>query len=281
MSNIQITCDSTCDLSAEILQKYGIVSLPLYVRIGDEEYLDGVSINSDTLFQKIRETGTLPKTSAISVGGYEDFWKPYLDAGKEIVHIDISSQFSSCFQNATIAAQESGRVYPVDSLNLSTGSGLLAIEAAIMAENGKSAAEIVEALNEKRYKVNASFVIDTMEYLAKGGRCSSVAAFAAGLIKLRLCIGVADGKMDVAKKYRGKMSAVLCEYVRDRLSATKDAELDRIFITDSGVDEETFEKVKQTVLECRPFAEVLHTRAGCTISSHCGPGTLGILFFEK
>ena len=281
MSNIQITCDSICDLSSELLQKYGIVSLPLYVRVGDEEYLDGVNIDAETLFQKTAETGTLPKTSAVSIGGYCEYWKPYLDAGKEIVHITVSSHLSSCFQNASFAAQECGRTYVIDSLNLSSAAGLLAIEAAIMAEEGKSAAEIAETLNERRNKLNASFVIESMDYLAKGGRCSSVASFAAGLLKLRLCIGVIDGRMDVVKKYRGKTSAVLCEYVRDRLNAVKEADLSRIFITDSGVSDEIYEKVKQTVLQCLPFAEVLRARAGCTISSHCGPGTLGILFFEK
>lgn len=281
MGRVIVTCDSTCDLTPELYQKYEVHVAPLYVRVGDDEYRDGITIDAETLFRKVQETGELPKTAAVSVDDYMSLWKPLVEQGCEVVHINISSHFSSCYQNACLAAQELGHVYPVDSLNLSSGSGHLVLEAALLAREGKSGAEIQAILDEKKQRLNVSFVLDTMEYLAKGGRCSSVVAFAAGLLKLRLCIEVKDGKMDVHKKYRGRMNAVLCEYVRDRLKAAPDVELDRIFITTSGVPEETLEAVRQTVLEMYPFKEILITTAGCTISSHCGPGCLGILFFNK
>lgn len=280
MNKVIITCDSTCDMTQSQLQEYGIKIIPLYVRIQDNEYRDGIDITSDVMFEKIKECDQLPKTAAVSFQDYIDFWKPLRDEGYEIVHLTISGEMSVCFQNCRTAAEELGGVYAVDSRNLSTGIGLLAIMGANLAKEGKSAKEIYDILMEKREKLNVSFVLDTVDYLAKGGRCSAVTAFAAGLLRLRICIEVKDGKMDVCKKYRGKMAQVLCEYVRDRLEKT-DADLDYIYITDSGVSDEIREKVKETVLEMRPFTNVLFSTAGCTVSSHCGPGTLGILFFEK
>ncbi len=281
MNKVLITCDSTSDMTLEQKQEYGIKTIPLYVRIQDNEYRDGIDITSDVMFEKIKQCGQLPKTAAVSMQDYLDFWKPFRDEGYEIVHLCISSEMSVCFQNCRMAAEEIGGVYAVDSHNLSTGIGLLGILGANLAKEGKSAKEIYDILMEKREKLNVSFVLDTVDYLAKGGRCSAVTAFAAGLLRLRICIEVQNGKMDVCKKYRGKMSQVLTDYVRDRLNEKVDADLDYIYITDSGVAPEIREKVKQTVLEMRPFANVLFSTAGCTVSSHCGPGTLGILFFEK
>lgn len=281
MNKVIITCDSTCDMTKEQLEEYGVRTIPLYVRIQDDEYRDGVDITSDVMFEKISQCGQLPKTAAVSMQDYLDFWKPFKEEGYEIVHLTISSEMSVCFQNCRMAAEEMGGVYAVDSHNLSTGIGLLVITAANLAREGKSGKEIYDILMEKREKLNVSFVLDTVDYLAKGGRCSAVTAFAAGLLRLRICIEVKDGKMDVCKKYRGKMSVVLADYVRDRLNENVDADLDYIYITDSGVSDEIRQKVKETVLEMRPFTNVLFSTAGCTVSSHCGPGTLGILFFEK
>lgn len=280
MNKVIITCDSTCDMTQAQIEEYGLKIIPLYVRIQDTEYRDGIDITSDVMFEKIKECGQLPKTAAVSMQDYMDFWKPFRDEGYEIVHLTISGEMSVCFHNCRTAAEEMGGVYAVDSRNLSTGIGLLAITAANLAKEGKSAKEIYDILLEKREKLNVSFVLDTVDYLAKGGRCSAVTAFAAGLLRLRICIEVKDGKMDVCKKYRGKMASVLTEYVRDRLEKV-DPELDYIYITDSGVTDEIREKVKEAVVEMRPFAKVLFSTAGCTVSSHCGPGTLGILFFEK
>ncbi len=281
MNKVIITCDSTCDMTKAQLEEYGVKTVPLYIRVQDNEYRDGVDITSDVMFEKIKECGQMPKTAAVSMQDYLDFWKPFKDEGYEIVHLTISSEMSVCFQNCRMAAEEMGGVYAVDSHNLSTGIGLLVIAAANLAKEGKSGKEIYDILMEKREKLNVSFVLDTVDYLAKGGRCSAVTAFAAGLLRLRICIEVKDGKMDVCKKYRGKMSVVLTDYVRDRLNENVDADLDYIYITDSGVTDEIRQKVKETVLEMRPFSKVLFSTAGCTVSSHCGPGTLGILFFEK
>lgn len=280
MNKVIITCDSTCDMTQAQIEEYGLKIVPLYVRIQDNEYRDGIDITSDVMFEKIKECGQLPKTAAVSFQDYIDFWKPFRDEGYEIVHLTISGEMSVCFQNCRTAAEELGGVYAVDSRNLSTGIALLAITAANLAKEGKSAKEIYDILLEKREKLNVSFVLDTVDYLAKGGRCSAVTAFAAGLLRLRICIEVQGGKMDVCKKYRGKMASVLTEYVRDRLEKV-DPDLDYIYITDSGVSDEIREKVKETILEMRPFTNVLFSTAGCTVSSHCGPGTLGILFFEK
>ena len=281
MNKVIITCDSACDLTSEQKQEFGIVTLPLYVRVNDVEYRDGVNITTDFLFEQVKATGELPKTAAVSMQDFLDLWKPMLEEGCEIVHVSLSSELSACYLNAHLASEELKNVYVVDGKNLSTGTGLLAIEGAVMAKEGKSAKEIYDALMEKREKMNVSFVLDTVDYLAKGGRCSSVVAFAAGLLKLRLCIEVKDGKLDVCKKYRGKMSSVLQEYVRERLNEKTDVELDRIFITDSGVSPEIRALVEKTILEMKPFARVMFSTAGCTISSHCGPGTLGILFIGK
>ena len=281
MNKVIITCDSTCDMTKEQLEEYGVKTVPLYVRIQDDEYRDGVDITSDVIFEKINQCGQLPKTAAVSMQDYIDFWTPFKEEGYEIVHLTISSEMSVCFQNCRMAAEEMGGVYAVDSHNLSPGIALLAITAANLAEEGKSGKEIYDILMEKREKLNVSFVLDTVDYLAKGGRCSAVTAFAAGLLRLRICIEVKDGKMDVCSKYRGKMSVVLADYVRDRLNKNVDADLDYIYITDSGVSDEIRRKVKETVLEMRPFTNVLFSTAGCTVCSHCGPGTLGILFFEK
>ena len=282
MKNVVILCDSFVDLAPGQLEEFGIIIIPIVVNIGGEEFRDTVDIDPAQMFRKIRETGAMPKTAASSAAAYADIWKPYLDAGNEIVHIVISSGFSSCYQNARMAASEIEGVYPVDSQNLSTGAGLLAIEASLMRKAGRSAREIAEALDEKKKRLDVSFVLETMDYLAKGGRCPAIAAFAAGIIKLRLMIEVKNGKMAVAGKYRGKMDAVLCQYARDRLKNAKNVDTDKIFVTfTEGTPPETVEKVKSAVLETVPFSRVFVSEAGCTVSAHCGPQTLGILFFHQ
>ena len=280
MSKVIVTCDSTCDLSKECIERFGIVVIPLYVRLGNDEYRDGVDINNDMLFDYVKRTGQLPKTAACTVDDYLEFWKPYVENGYEVVHINISSEFSVCYQNATAAAEQLGHCYTIDSRNLSSGSGLLALDAAELANEGKSGAEIKQILDVKKNRLNVSFVLDTMEYLAKGGRCSSMTALAAGLLRLRLNIDVKDGRMVVGKKYRGKMDSVLVQYVHDRLKPLKNVETKRIFITYPDMDDNIVDMVEKAILEEHPFKEVLRSNAGCTVASHCGPKTLGILFYE-
>jgi len=210
----------------------------------------------------------------------EDF-REYVEAGNQVVHISLSSELSSSYQNACIAAETTGDVYVVDSRSLSTGSGHLVILAAELALAGLSAGEVASALDDMKKQLDVSFVLQTLEYLHKGGRCSGVAAFGANVLKLRPEIQVADGKMGVGRKYRGNAEKSILDYVRGRLEGRTDIRHDRIFVTHSGVEPEIVEKVKALVKELQPFDQVIETKAGCTISSHCGPGCLGVLFFRS
>ena len=281
MSKIKITCDSTCDLTNELYEKNNVSVVPLSIALGDEIRRDSIDINADEIFHFVKTSNQLPKTSAISIGEYEDIFGKYISEGYTVIHINISSELSSSHQNACLAAEELGNVYVVDSRNLSSGSGHLVLLAAAMAESGMEAKDIVDALNEKKEKLDVSFVLQTLEYLHKGGRCSSIAAFGANALKLHPEIQVVDGKMQVGKKYRGDMEKSILAYIHGRLDGRDDLDTERIFVTHSGVPSEILDKVVATVKELHPFKEVLVTRAGCTISSHCGPACLGVLFFTK
>ena len=281
MSHIKITCDSTCDLPQELYTKYDVEVVALAVTLGDELHRDGVDITAPELFSYVKETGTLPKTSAISMGEYMDVFGKYVDEGRTVIHINLSSNLSASHQNAVLAAQELGNVYVVDSRSLSTGSGHLVIEAAEMAAQGLDAGTIVARLNEMKERVDASFVLQTLEYLQKGGRCSSVTALGARALQLRPEIRVADGGMGVGKKYRGSMEKSVLDYVRGRLDGRDDIDTHRIFVTHSPMDQSVVDKAIALVKELHPFEEVIETSAGCTICSHCGPNCLGVLFFKK
>ena len=278
---VRITADSTCDLTEELVARYGITIIPLVVSCDGKSYLDGVEIDPDRLFEITEATGGSASTSAVNVQQYTDVFRSLLKECDEIVHFTISSAMSACFQNACIAAEEVGHVYPVDSENLSTGIGHLVLDACRMAEEGMTGAQIKEILDERKKKLDVSFVLSTLEYLRRGGRCTTLAAMGANLLKLHPCIVVKDTKMTVGKKYRGNIQACLVQYVRDKLAEPATVDPKRIFITDSGFDEETRLLVEITVRECVSFEEIIHTRAGCTISCHCGPGCLGILFYRK
>ena len=279
--SIKITSDSTCDLSPELLAEYDIAIAPLYVTVGENTYRDGVDIQPLALFDYVTETGALPSTAAVNISDYQEFFAPFAAQYDAVIHINISSDFSSCHQNACLAAREFENVYVVDSRNLSTGHGHIVIEAALAARRGESAEAIVAALNDLTGRVESSFVIDKLDYLVKGGRCSSAAALGANLLKLKPCIEVADGKMKVGKKYRGSFDKVLPEYVKERLAQRGDITYDRIFITHTYCKPETVAAVKAEIAKHAQFAEVLETTAGCTISCHCGPNTLGILFIRR
>ena len=276
-----ITRDSSSDLSPELVEKYNLKTIPLGITLGDKTYRDGVDIDPDFVYKYHEEHGILPKTSASNVAELVEFFKQFTDEGYAIVHFAISSKMSSTYQNAVIAAEEFDDVYVVDTANLSTGEGLLVLKAAEMAMEGKEAKEIYEVSCALAPYVDASFVIDNLEYLHKGGRCSAVAAFGANLLKLKPCIQVKDGAMGVCKKYRGKYVQTLREYVVERLTDYSDIDLDRIFITHAGCDPEIVEEVRALVSKTAPFKEILVTRAGCTVSSHCGANTLGVLYIRK
>lgn len=275
---IILSADSTCDLTPELFEKYNISRLPLYITFGEESFRDGVEITPDELYQKVKETDTLPKTSAVSVGDFIEYFGKLLEEADQIVHFSLSSSLSCTFQNAVLASAEfEGRVFLVDTLNLSTGEALTILHAAELLEAGKTAEEIVADCESYVKRVDASFIVDKLEFLHKGGRCSALAALGANLLSLKPCIEVSGGKMDVGKKYRGKFKAVLQKYVEERL-ASDNIDATRIFVTHAGCAEDVVETVYTAVKDTGLFKEVLLTRAGCTISSHCGPDTLGILF---
>ena len=281
---VKIISDSTCDLSQELLERYDIAVLPLQVTLGEESYEDGVNITVDEIYRWADENKTTPKTAAPSIASAANVLAPWLDEGMDLICFSVSESMSTSANVMRLAAKErkaTDRVTVIDSQNLSTGGGLLVIEAAIMAKQGKSAEEITAHVKALRPLIRASFVVDTLTYLHRGGRCSSVAALAGGMLKLHPKIVVADGKMGVSKKYRGKMTRVLPEYVEDMKDELLNARTDRVFITHSGCDQETIDQVKTILESLNHFDEILITRAGSVISSHCGPGTLCVLFIAK
>ena len=279
--NIRITADSTCDLTEQIVAERNITVVPLTVSCAGESYKDGTEIVPDQLYEKIAASGQLAQTSAVNVQDYLDLFGALLKSCDAIVHFTISADMSACYQNACIAAQELGNVYVVDSRNLSTGIGHLVLDACDMAAAGTDPAVIQKTLEQKREKLDVSFVVDTLEYLRRGGRCSALAAMGANLLKLHPCIYVKDGQMGVGKKYRGKLIECISAYVKDRLADMDSVDTRRIFITDSGVSQECRDAAEQAVRQMGRFDEIIHTRAGCTVSCHCGPGTLGVLFYRK
>ena len=278
---ITISSDSTCDLSQELVDRYNIHILPMGVTLGDQMYRDGVDITPDQIYAHHEKTGQLPKTSAINMAESADFFAELTKDGSAVIHFTISSSMSATYNNARIAAEDFDDVYVVDAKNLSTGSGLLVLAAAEMAQEGMEVKEIAQKISELADCVDASFVVDNLEYLAKGGRCSAIAAFGANLLQLKPCIYVKNGVMDVGKKYRGKFEKTLINYIADRLACAEDIDLNRVFVTHAGCDLDIVESVVKAVKETLPFKEVLVTRAGCTVSSHCGANTLGVLFIRK
>ena len=278
---ITISSDSTCDLSQELVDRYNIHILPMGVTLGDKMYRDGMDITPDQIYAHHEKTGQLPKTSAINIAESADFFAELTKDGSAVIHFTISSSMSATYNNARIAAEDFEDVYVVDAKNLSTGSGLLVLAAAEMAQEGMEAKEIAQKVSELADCVDASFVVDNLEYLAKGGRCSAIAAFGANLLQLKPCISVKNGAMGVGKKYRGKFEKTLINYVADRLACAEDIDLNRVFVTHAGCDPDIVESVVNAVKGTLPFKEVLVTRAGCTVSSHCGANTLGVLFIRK
>lgn len=281
---IRIMSDSTADLSPELVERYNITVIPLHICLDDAEYRDGVEITPDEIYKWADEHNTTPKTSAISMEDAEGAFRPVIDAGDEIIVFTISSKMSTTYNVLNIAASNlnaEDKISIIDSENLSTGIGLLVLAAADMASRGEKRDAIVSEINALRSRVRASFVVDTLVYLHRGGRCSSVAAMAGSMLKLHPEIVVRDGAMLADKKYRGKMDAVILDYTHDMELKLLDAVPDRVFITHSGAREEVIEKVKEYLESLEYFKEILITRAGGVVSSHCGPGTLGVLFISK
>lgn len=277
--SIKITATSTCDLPAELVERHQITLVPLYVSFGGGTYRDGVDTGPEDIFRHVEEGGPLPSTSAVNIADYQALFAELSPEYDHVLHITIGSDFSCCYQNALVAAADYPNVHVVDSQNLTVGQGLLVLEAALAAERGASLNEILALLEALIGKVDTTFVVDKLDYLAKGGRCSSVVALGANLLKLKPCIVLADGKMTVGKKYRGAFDKVLADYVLDQLTG-KDVNQGRIFVVHTRCDPAIPESVCAMVRQFG-FHDVITAVAGSTISCHCGPNTLGIVFFRK
>lgn len=283
MNPIILSADSTCDLGDELKEKYQVHYYPFHIILEGKDYQDNVDITPGDIFQRYYEKKVLPKTAAINVEEYVNYFRPFVEQGYEVVHLNLGSALSSAHQNCMLAARELKGVYPVDSGNLSTGIGHLVLDAGEMIKEGLGAEEIAGKLNQRKNLVHSSFILDTLKFMSAGGRCSNVMALGANLLNIKLCIEVnnKDGSMDVGKKYRGSLKKVLPLYVKDKLQEYQGICTDKIFITHSGIDQEYIELVKEAIQEEKEFQNIYVTRASCTISCHCGPNTLGILFETK
>lgn len=281
---IILSADSTCDLGDELKEKYGVSYYPFHIILGEQQYQDGVDITPEELYTVYHQKKLLPKTAAIGAGEYISYFKDWVAQGYDVIHLNLGSALSAAYQNCCIAAKELGHVYPINSCNLSTGIGLLVIETAERIAQGMPAEQIQKEVNDLITKSHASFILDTLEFMHAGGRCSMVTALGANLLHLKPCIEVDNqngGSMGVGKKYRGTLEKVLVQYTKDKLQGRSDLKLNRAFITHSGISQERIDLVKQTVKEIAGFQDIYITRASCTISSHCGPNTLGVLFMTK
>ena len=278
---IKILSDSTCDLPAQLLEKYNISLVPLTVVKDGKEYKDGITITPANIFEHVAAGGELCSTSAANIGEYTDIFEKYAGEYDAVIHINLGSGFSTCYQSACLAAEEFDNVRVIDSKNLTAGQGFVVLKACELAETMDDLDAIVEELNAFTEKVEVSFVVDKLDYLVKGGRCSSAAALGANLLGLKPCIEVKDGKMSVVKKYRGNYAKCLTTYVKERLEGREDIDRSKLFVVQTVVSEECYNGVLEAVNTYGNFETVYESTAGCTISCHCGPGTLGILFVRK
>lgn len=278
IKKVKISADSTCDLSKELIEKYDISIIPLYINMEGKSLLDGIEVSPDDIFESVSKTNKIPKTSAPNYSDYEKFFTDLTKDGSEVVHISINSAFSSSYANAKTTAADFDGIYVVDSLSLSTAMGLLVILAAELAQEGYTAAQIAAEIELQKQKLNNSFLLSTLDYAHKGGRCSALMVLGANLLKLkpRLLIDKM-GNLKVDKKYRGSLANVAIDYVKDILSE-KALNTKRAFVSHTGVPKEIIDNILKVVKEIANFKEVIVTRCGCTITCHGGPGTLAVFF---
>lgn len=279
--NIKITSDSTCDLSTQLLEQHNITLVPLTVIKDGKAFKDGVDITPADIFAHVAGGGDLCSTTAMNVGEYEEWFGKFVNEYDGVLHINIGSGFSSSYQNARLAAEEFDNVRVIDSMNLSTGQGLVVLKACELAKKCQSLDELQDKVQEFCTRVEASFLLDRLDYMVKGGRCSSVVALGANLLNLKPCIEVNDGKLTVVKKYRGNYAKSLASYVKDRLADREGLDRGTLFVTRTPVSDECLDAVKNAVDTYADFENIFWTEAGCTVSCHCGPGTLGVLFVRK
>lgn len=278
---IILSADSTCDLGDELKARYDVHYYPFHVILEGKDYQDNVDITVKEIFEAYYARKALPCTAAINMEEYVEYFKPWVDEGYDVIHFNLGGAISSAHKNCVLAAKElGGHVFPIDSFSLSTGISLQVIEAAERIKAGMPAPQIAEEVSALRPKVHVSFILDTLDFMRAGGRCSTVAAVGANLLSLKPCIEVdnSDGSMHVGKKYRGSLEKVLVQYVKEKLGQYPNIKKDRIFITYSSIAPELEALVRKTIRETMDFREIHSTSASCTISCHCGPNTLGILF---
>lgn len=283
-NKIVLSADSTCDLSPELKEKFEVSYYPYFINLRDKEYRDGIDIVPQDLYDAYWEDGSLPKTAAISVGEYTEYFKSLINDGQELIHICLGHSLSSACNNAITAAESIEGVYVVDSCNLSAGSGLIVLRAGEMINEGRTVKEIVEELEKMKSHVHTSFILDTLDFMAAGGRCPTIAAKAAGMLKCKpyLSVDNSDGSLHMGKIYRGKSEKVLKKYIEDELTKYDDLLTDKIFLTNSmGFDDSYLDELEKEIKEIGKFKDVYRSLASCTISCHCGPKCLGILFVTK
>ena len=281
-NKILITADSTCDVPADLKERYNFKIIPLTITLKEENYLDGVNFSVEDMYKAFYEDGSLPATAAPNIAQFLDFFKPFINEGYEIIHFDISSALSGTYSAACLAAEALKGVYVIDSEMLSSGILLEMVEAAEAAERGMSPTEIVRYIEDEiRPKTDTSFVLDTLKFMAKGGRCSGVAAMAANILGLKPGLEMKNKELGVYKKYRGNSKAFYMQYVKERIAGKK-IRPGHVFITESGgIDQEIISELIEYVQQEVNPREIHHTYAGCTIASHCGPGCLGVLFINE
>lgn len=284
MKKVVISADSTCDIGQELKQKYDIKLVNNHITLDGKEYIDTVDITPEDIYKAWREKKVLPRTSAITPADYYEHFQSIRDDGQDIVHLSLGSGLSSSFQNSVMLANDMEGIYPVDSSNLSSGFGLLVIKAAEMAEMGMSGAEIQQAVNNMHSQSHGSFLLDTLEFMKAGGRCSSLTALGANILKIKPCIQVDtadEGRLKLGKKYRGTMEEAIDKYIHATLKGKEDLDLDRVFVTHSGCPQPDIERAIDNIRECCDFKEIHVAKANSTISSHCGPRTIGVMFMTK
>lgn len=279
--NIKIVSDSTCDLPAELLRQYDITILPLHINKNGRSYLDGVEIKPSDIFSFVDSGGEICTTAAVNVGEYMDCFDALSPLYDAVIVITIGSGFSGCCQNARVAAEEYQNIHVVDSCSLSCGQGLLVLKAAQLAQEGLSPEEICDQLNEAAAHIEVSFILDRLDYMKKGGRCSAVAALGANLLKIKPCIEVKNGQMTVGKKYRGSFAKVIDQYTKERLDLCREVCTDLVIVAHPDAEQSAIDAAKQALAEDGRFEHVMEAQAGCTVSCHCGPNTLGVMFFSK
>lgn len=276
-----ISADSPVDLSGEAAAQRRIKTIPLHIILGGASYRDGVDIDAQRLFAYYRENRALPSTAAVSVAEYADFFGALKAGGAEVVHLSLSATLSSTHHNAVLAAEETDGVYVVDTQSLSSGMALLALFACGLRDDGLSARDICRAVRQKLPDVRVSFILDTLDYMSKGGRCSAVTAFGANLLGIKPSLEMSGGTLAVAKKYRGKPDEVMARYVADRLSVGEDIDTARAFLVHTGLGRDRLDALRRAILRLVPFEELHEAVASCTISTHCGPGCMGVMYMVK